>query len=270
MTIKRWIGVLVFCLALTGLAGPAWAEITIKCTVARLIHYGFERVTGTATLSGNGQTSTVDIVNGKLVFTIPETGATVVTVSGNDIVDRQFTFSYDSSGNLLLVGPVGETLTPGLRADGAYYFDYYGSNVYVFDYVGDDGILMGFLRYRDWTRTWGNATVWNRSPSDHSRLWRWEATNGQVPGVVRKWIHPDGSYTHVFYPLWQEGIDPDGNYWYTSNQPTPDHFYWRLDIHYNQAFFDTLEAGTHTIQYWFATEPGTRSNFRSETIIVVK
>ncbi len=271
MSGKKAIGIIFGALLVLSLASPCWADdVTVKCTVARLIHYGFERIDGTVSLSHNGTVTSQTITNGQLTVQIARSGATVMTISGSTIVDRQFTFSFDSEGNMDLFGPVGERLTPGLRPDGAYYFDYMGSNVVVFDQAGEDDILMGFTRDRNRNRTWGNATIWNQSPRDHIRMWRWEATNGQVPGLVRKWMQPDGSYTHRFYPLGQDGIDADGNYFYAYNDATSLHFYWRLDLHYNQAFFDSLQAGTHTIQYWFATTEGTRSNVRTETIVVAK
>lgn len=265
MALRR-LSCIVVALALVALLpSAALALIPFKVSVAELTTYGFQRVGGSVIVTRPINSAEYGFSDGVLNFNIADSGSTTVTIWNQTLGSKSFTFLSDGSG-----GVSSTEVIVNRRQDGAWFFDYEWATWFICDQVEPPAILMGATRDTARNRLIGDSTTWTGGRLDINREWIWEAANGEVPGLVRQFIHPDGSFTARFYPLEGSGVDWPDVPWYTTNAPNAGVFYFRADFHLTQTLFDSLAAGTYTVRYWLSNGPGQRSNYRTEFLVIQK
>lgn len=265
MTRKKLSVVLLVALVVLILPSAAQALIPFRVSVGELTTFGFQRAGGSVNVVRPINSAEYGFSDGILNFNIADSGQTTIIITTTNLGSSSFVFSSDGAGG---VTSTQVLVTP--RADGSYFFDVEFGNWLVCDQVELPALLMGGTRDINLALMTGGFTIWTGGRLDINRLWIWEAAHGEVPGLVRQIIYPDGTSLANFYPLGGAGLDPYDVPWYTTDQATATLFYFRADWHLNQTMFDALAAGTYTIRYWMSNGLGQRSNVRTEYLVVQK
>ncbi len=276
MRIKKVYLFIIVALILGLMSAPALADqdITLKCSLNYIpLPYCYHTPDGTVSVTTYGQETLYPIINGGFTvpLTVPSSGETTLTVMSDYTPTKSFYFSLDSSGAIVLLGPVRETMTLFPRSDGAYFFDFaVGTAILISDQTAEGAPVLGATLNRYWDPVpgpiqWGAAEYW--SGAEVTRMWHWGPC--EAFGLLMTRRDPNGQLSSAFYPLEWSTVETDGTEVYTTNdQFSGQGWTWRIFWRYSAEFVRSLAQGTHWVYYWLVGHTGVLSNVRVDQIIV--
>lgn len=296
--IKRTLFVLglVLILGIFGTKGTASAqEVDLALMIGSLVQetpFGslVRLEGGEVIVSRNGQEERLRVVNGLLTTTISMTETTVLTflpsVGPPVFPGRRFQLTFDLEGNLVALDlddrdpatGLFQQLGWGRGADGSYHFEIFKDGLFVFTQADPLAPIMSLTK--DWRygefMIGPGLTSWSVEQPQPRRLFRaWgyaPGPRGEVPDLVLRWIHPDGTVEVFRYPA--GGFEDDGRTRWISDVIVagPDNLssvVWRLQIEYLEEFLRGLIDGTNILVFHLENPvTGEMSNIRVEHIIV--